>query len=266
VYPLYCDQETGYIDYDAMEATAALFRPKILIAGASAYSRLIDYERMRKLSDAQNCVLLADMAHISGLVAAGVIPSPFDYADVVTTTTHKSLRGPRGAMIFYRKGTRTFALPSGKEKTVTYDLEDRINMAVFPGLQGGPHNHTITALAVALKQALAPEYKQYQQAVLANSAQLADDMVEHGYTLVSGGTDNHLMLVDVRPLVRSMHGKPARRLHQLCAFRGTPSRRRSSRSSSLPSPPSSSPSPPSSHAVLAVPIRASVPMPCPVPP
>ena len=177
-------QETGFIDYDAMEATAALFRPKILIAGASAYSRIIDYDRMRKLADKHGCVLLADMAHISGLVAAGVMPSPFDSADVVTTTTHKSLRGPRGAMIFYRKGTRTYTLPNGKEKTITYDMEDKINAAVFPGLQGGPHNHTITALAVALKQAMAPEYKQYQVAVMENSTVLADEMVGHGYELV----------------------------------------------------------------------------------
>lgn len=198
--PYRLDESTGYIDYEQMEATAALFRPKILIAGASAYSRLYDYARMRKLADKQNCVLLADMAHISGLVAAGVLPSPFDHADVVTTTTHKSLRGPRGAMIFYRKGSRSYTLANGKEKVVDYgEMEEKINSAVFPGLQGGPHNHTITALAVALKQALAPEYKQYQEAVLTNSFALADHMMGYGYDLVSGGTDNHLMLINLRP-------------------------------------------------------------------
>ena len=196
-----------------MEATAKLFRPKVLIAGASAYSRLYDYERMRSVADQHNCYLLSDMAHISGLVAAGVIPSPFDYSDVVTTTTHKSLRGPRGAMIFYRKGSRTFTQPNGKEKTIEYDIEEKINMAVFPGLQGGPHNHTITALAVALKQAQAPEYKQYQEAVLANSSALAKCMADLGYSLVSGGTDNHLMLIDVRPLVNSIATALAQRDH-----------------------------------------------------
>jgi len=214
--PYRLDEETGFIDYDAMEATAALFRPKILIAGASAYSRIIDYDRMRKLADKHGCVLLADMAHISGLVAAGVMPSPFDSADVVTTTTHKSLRGPRGAMIFYRKGTRTYTLPNGKEKTITYDMEDKINAAVFPGLQGGPHNHTITALAVALKQAMAPEYKQYQVAVMENSTVLADEMVGHGYELVSGGTDNHLMLINLRPL--KIDGGRVERVLEMCGI------------------------------------------------
>jgi glycine hydroxymethyltransferase len=183
-----------------MEATAKLFRPKIIIAGASAYPRHYDYARMREVADNHNATLLADMAHISGLVAGGVVPSPFEYADVVTTTTHKSLRGPRGAMIFFRRGERTRVLPNGKEKVVKYDLEEKINAAVFPGHQGGPHNHTITALAVALKQALTPEYKQYQEAVLSNSAALADAMSMRGYTLVSGGTENHLMLIDMRPL------------------------------------------------------------------
>ena len=199
-----------------MEATAKLFRPKILIAGASAYPRHYDYARMRAVADGHNATLLADMAHISGLVAAGVVPSPFDYADVVTTTTHKSLRGPRGAMIFFRRGERTLVLPNGKEKVVQYDLEEKINAAVFPGHQGGPHNHTITALAVALKQALTPEYKQYQQAVLANSAALANGMTARGYTLVSGGTDNHLMLVDMRPL--GIDGGRVERVLELCGI------------------------------------------------
>jgi len=130
------------------------------------------------------------MAHISGLVATGAVPSPFDTADIVTTTTHKSLRGPRGAMIFYRKGDRADGTP--------YDLEDRINFSVFPGLQGGPHNHTIAALATCLKQATTPEFKAYQDQVLANSFALADALTAKGYALVSGGTDNHLVLVDLK--------------------------------------------------------------------
>ncbi|EYU36435.1 hypothetical protein MIMGU_mgv1a0053861mg, partial [Erythranthe guttata] len=168
--PYRLDESTGYIDYDQLEKSAVLFRPKLIVAGASAYARLYDYARIRKVCDKQKAVLLADMAHISGLVAAGVIPSPFEYADVVTTTTHKSLRGPRGAMIFFRKGVKEIN-KQGKE--VMYDYEDRINQAVFPGLQGGPHNHTITALAVALKQAMTPEYKAYQEQVLSNCSTFA---------------------------------------------------------------------------------------------
>jgi len=198
--PYRLNEETGIIDYDAIENTAKLFRPKLLVAGASAYPRHYDYARMRQIADDSNAVLLADMAHISGLVAAGVVPSPFDYADVITTTTHKSLRGPRGAMIFFRKGTRTGTLSNGKTKEISYaHYEEAINSAVFPGHQGGPHNHTITALAVALKQAASPEFKSYQEAVLENSKILSEDMLQRGYTLVSGGTDNHLMLVNLNP-------------------------------------------------------------------
>jgi glycine hydroxymethyltransferase len=140
--------------------------------------------------------MLADMAHISGLVAAGVVPSPFDYADIITTTTHKSLRGPRGAMIFFRKGLRG---TDKKGKEIMYDLEGPINASVFPGHQGGPHNHTITALATALKQAASPEFLEYQQQVLSNSQAFASAMTSRGYSLVSGGTDNHLLLVDLKP-------------------------------------------------------------------
>ncbi|OAY66547.1 Serine hydroxymethyltransferase, mitochondrial [Ananas comosus] len=152
----------------------------------------IDYDQV---CDKQKAILLADMAHISGLVAAGVIPSPFDYADVVTTTTHKSLRGPRGAMIFFRKGVKEIN-KQGHE--VMYDFEDKINAAVFPGLQGGPHNHTIAGLAVALKQATTQEYKAYQEQVLKNCAKFALRLVEKGYELVSGGTENHLVLVNLK--------------------------------------------------------------------
>jgi len=165
------------------------------VTGASAYSRHIDYKRMKTIADKHSAYLMVDMAHIAGLVAGGVMPSPFEYADIVTTTTHKSLRGPRGAMIFYRKGVRR----EDKKGPVMYDLESPINQSVFPGHQGGPHNHTIAALAVALKQAMTPEFKAYQTQVLKNCKQLADSLNGKGYSLVSGGTDNHLILVDLRP-------------------------------------------------------------------
>jgi glycine hydroxymethyltransferase len=193
--PYRLDEGTGLIDYDECEKFAMRVRPKILIAGTSAYSRLIDYERMRKIADACGAHLLADMAHISGLVAGGVVPTPFQYADVVTTTTHKSLRGPRAAMIFYRKGQK------GTDKQgnpIMYDYEERINAAVFPGLQGGPHNQSITALAVALKAAQAPEFKEYQEQVLKNAQALGKSLSEKKFDLVSGGTSNHLLLLDLR--------------------------------------------------------------------
>ncbi|KAI9805240.1 MAG: glycine hydroxymethyltransferase shm1 [Piccolia ochrophora] len=200
--PYRLNPSTGIIDYDGLEELAMLYRPRIIIAGTSAYSRLIDYERMRSITEKVGAYLLSDMAHISGLVAGGVIPSPFQYSDVVTTTTHKSLRGPRGAMIFYRRGVRRIN-PKTKEEE-KYNLEEPINASVFPGHQGGPHNHTITALAVALHQAQSQEFKDYQQTVLQNAKALADrlgktkDKGGLGYTIVSGGTDNHLVLLDLK--------------------------------------------------------------------
>ncbi|KAI7871756.1 serine hydroxymethyltransferase-domain-containing protein [Spinellus fusiger] len=191
--PYRLNEATGLIDYDALEANALLYRPKIIVAGASAYSRNIDYARMKKIADKTGAYLMSDMAHISGLVAANVLPSPFHHSDIVTTTTHKSLRGPRGSMIFFRKGTRTV-----KNKDVPYNLETPINQSVFPGHQGGPHNHTIGAMAVALKQVKSPLYKQYQHHVLENAQALANALVSLGYDLVSGGTDNHLLLIDLR--------------------------------------------------------------------
>ncbi|GFY46109.1 serine hydroxymethyltransferase, mitochondrial [Trichonephila inaurata madagascariensis] len=143
--------ETGLIDYDRLEDMAKLFRPKLIIAGTSAYSRLLDYKRFRQICDDVKAVLLADIAHISGLVAAGVIPTPFDYADVVTTTTHKTLRGGRAGMIFFRKGIKSTD-KNGKE--IKYDFQQKVDFAVFPSLQGGPHNHAIASVAVALKQVL----------------------------------------------------------------------------------------------------------------
>lgn len=173
-----------------------MYRPKCLVAGTSAYCRLIDYARMRKIADLVGAYLIVDMAHISGLISAGVIPSPFAHADVVTTTTHKSLRGPRGAMIFFRKGVRSTDQKSGKQ--VLYDLEGPINFSVFPGHQGGPHNHTITALAVALKQADTPEFKQYQKQVIDNAKAVEIELKRLGHKLVADGTDSHMVLVDLR--------------------------------------------------------------------
>ncbi|KAI8114444.1 hypothetical protein M9434_002568 [Picochlorum sp. BPE23] len=196
--PYRLNEETGLIDYDMLETTASLFRPKLLVAGASAYTRHYDYPRMRAIADKHKAVLLADMAHISGLVAAGLVPSPFEYADVVTTTTHKSLRGPRGAMIFYRKG-ETGKTDKKTGKPVMYDLEGPINFSVFPGLQGGPHNHTISGLACALKQAQGKEFVDYQTQVLRNSQALAKGLAERDFSLVSGGTENHIVLTDLRP-------------------------------------------------------------------
>lgn len=182
VLPYRLDESSGLIDYANLDHLAHLYRPKLIVTGASSYPRLIDTHTIRSTADSVNSILLYDMAHISGLVAAGVVPSPFDHADIVTTTTHKSLRGPRGAMIFYKK-----------------EYADAINASVFPGHQGGPHNHTITALAVALKQAQSADFKEYQRQVLANSKQLATSLQDLGFELVSGGTDNHLMLIDLRP-------------------------------------------------------------------
>ena len=187
--PYRLDEHTGRIDYDALAANARLFRPKLIVAGASAYPREFDYPRFRAICDEVGAYLMADMAHISGLVAAGVAVSPFEWADIVTTTTHKSLRGPRGGMIFFKKDCRAGV-----------DVEAAVNSAVFPALQGGPHNHSIAALAVALKAASTPAFVSYQKQVVANSAALAQKLTSLGYKLVSGGTDNHLVLVDMRPL------------------------------------------------------------------
>ena len=214
--PYRLDESTGLIDYVKLEELAMLYRPKIIIAGTSAYSRLIEYKRMREIAEKVGAYLLSDMAHISGLVAAGVIPSPFPFSDVVTTTTHKSLRGPRGAMIFFRKGVRRVDKKGVPE---LYDLEGPINASVFPGHQGGPHNHTITALAVALKQAQSKEFKEYQKTVLLNAKALANRLGKSkndgglDYTIVSGGTDNHLVLIDLKD--RGIDGARVERVLEL---------------------------------------------------
>lgn len=215
--PYRLDESTGVIDYNNLADLAQSYRPKIIVAGTSAYSRLIDYPRMREIADSVGAYVLSDMAHISGLVAAGVIPSPFTHSDIVTTTTHKSLRGPRGAMIFFRKGVRK---TDKKGKKEMYDLENPINASVFPGHQGGPHNHTITALAVALQQAQSNEFKTYQKTVLENAQALSDRLGNStsngglGYNIVSGGTDNHLVLVDLKS--RGVDGARVERVLELC--------------------------------------------------
>ncbi|XAR69265.1 Glycine hydroxymethyltransferase [Bertholletia excelsa] len=187
--PYRLDESTGLVYYDMLEKTAILFQRKLIIAGASAYPQEFDYPRMRKIADAVGAFLMMDMAQISGLVAASVVADPFEYCDIVMTTTHKSLRGPRGGMIFFEK-----------DPVLGVDLESAINNAVFPGLQGGPHNHTIRGLAVSLKYAQSPEFSAYQNKVISNCRALASRMMELGYKLVSGGSDDHLVLVDLRPL------------------------------------------------------------------
>ncbi|KAM4880814.1 serine hydroxymethyltransferase, mitochondrial isoform 3-T3 [Sylvia borin] len=212
--PYKLDPATGLIDYAQLEKTARLFRPRLIIAGTSAYARLIDYARIKRVCEEVKAYLLADMAHISGLVAAKAIPSPFEHADVVTSTTHKTLRGARSGLIFYRKGVRSVDKKTGKE--ILYDLEDRINFSVFPSLQGGPHNHAIAAVAVALKQASSPAFREYCQQVLRNAKAMAQALLQRGYTLVSGGTDNHLVLVDLRP--KGIDGARAERVLELVSI------------------------------------------------
>jgi len=182
----------GYIDYDKLEENAGLFRPKLIICGASAYPREWQYERLRKIADKHGAYLLCDMAHISGLVATGEADSPFKQCDVVTTTTHKTLRGPRAGLIFFRK-------KKTNTDGVVEDLESRINFAVFPSIQGGPHENTIAAIAVTLKEAASDEFKQYAAQVRKNAKALGEALIAKGYSLVTGGTDNHLVLWDLRP-------------------------------------------------------------------
>ncbi|XP_048728394.2 serine hydroxymethyltransferase, mitochondrial-like [Ostrea edulis] len=209
--PYRINPKTGYIDYDKLRETARLFRPKLIIAGTTAYSRLLNYKAYREICDEVKAYMLADMAHISGLVAAGVIPSPFDYADVVTSTTHKTLRGPRSGMIFFRKGKKGV---DKKGNDIMYDLEKKINNAVFPALQGGPHQHQIGALAVALKQAQSPDFKEYQLQVIKNAKAMAKVLMDKGYDVVSGGTDNHLILVDLKS--KGTDGARSERILELC--------------------------------------------------
>jgi len=207
--PYQVSYQTGLIDYDRLEENAALFRPKMIIAGASAYPRDWDYKRLRQIANKHGAYLLCDMAHISGIVAAQECNSPFEYCDVVTTTTHKTLRGPRAGLIFFRRGTN-------EATGAAYDYEERINNAVFPALQGGPHENTIAAVAVALKEAAEPEFKTYIQQVKKNAKVLAETLVSKGYSVVTGGTDNHLVLWDVRP--QEMTGSKLEKLFELVSI------------------------------------------------
>jgi len=186
---------SGLIDYDRLHENAKLFRPKMIIAGTSCYSRNLDYKRFREICDDVGAILLADMAHVSGLVAAKLVNDPFEYADVVTTTTHKSLRGPRAALIFCRTGLNKVD-KNGKE--IFYDFEKKINEAIFPGLNGGPHNHAIGAIAVALKDCMTDGFKEYARQTIANSREMCKELMKRGYKVVTDGTDCHLFLVDLR--------------------------------------------------------------------
>ncbi|KIL58017.1 hypothetical protein M378DRAFT_344470 [Amanita muscaria Koide BX008] len=181
--------DSNLIDYDGLASQAKIFKPRLIICGASAYPRDWDYARLKKVADAEGAYLMADIAHTSGLIAAQELNNPFEYCDVVTTTTHKTLRGPRAGLIFFRK-----------DKESAPDLEKRVNEAVFPACQGGPHNNTIAAIATALKQVADPTWRVYSKQVVSNARALAAGLSEHGYKLQTGGTDNHLVLWDLRPL------------------------------------------------------------------
>jgi len=198
--PYVVDPHTGLVDYDDMERRARMFMPKLLIAGGSAYVREWDYARMRRAADSVGAILMVDMAHVSGLVAGGAAASPFEYADIVTSTTHKTLRGPRSGMIFGRR-----------------DLMDMIDSAVFPMLQGGPHNHQIGALAVALREASEPEFAEYAANVVSNARALGEGLARRGYDLVTGGTDNHIVLWDVKSTT-GLTGSKVERLLELAGI------------------------------------------------
>jgi len=191
IIPYGVDKETERIDYDELERLAKEHQPKLIVGGASAYSRIIDFERMAQIAKSVGAYFMVDMAHIAGLVAAGLHPSPVPYADVVTTTTHKTLRGPRGGLILCRDA----------------EFGKQFNKAIFPGIQGGPLMHVVAAKAVTFKEALSDEFKVYQLQVLDNAKALSDELVKKGFRIVSGGTDNHLMLVDLRS--KNITGKEA---------------------------------------------------------
>ena len=205
------DAETGLVDYDALEETARRERPKLIIGGASAYSREWDYARMRKIADEIGAILMIDMAHPAGLIAAGLLDNPVKYAHIVTSTTHKTLRGPRGGILLMGKD---FENPWGKKtpKGVTKMMSQLLDSAVFPGVQGGPLEHVIAAKAVAFGEALQPAFRDYQIQVRKNAATLAQTLIDKGYKIVSGGTDNHCILVDLRTKFPELTGKVAERV------------------------------------------------------
>lgn len=200
--------ETGRVDYDKMEQLALEIKPKLIIGGGSAYSREWDYARMRKIADSVGALLMIDMAHPAGLIAAGLLDNPIPYAHIVTSTTHKTLRGPRGGIILIGKD---FEDPRGRKtpKGEVKMMSQLIDSAVFPGTQGGPLEHIIAAKAVAFWEALHPEFKEYQAQVLKNARKLAEELTKRGFTIVSGGTDNHSMLVDLRSKYPDLTGKLA---------------------------------------------------------
>ena len=202
------NKETQRVDYDEMEALALEHKPKLIVGGGSAYSREWDYARMREIADKVGAILMVDMAHPAGLIAAGLLDNPIKYAHIVTTTTHKTLRGPRGGMILMGKD---FENPWGLKtpKGVTKMMSQIINSAVFPGTQGGPLEHVIAAKAVAFGEALQPSFKEYAIQVKKNAACLAEELMKRGFTIVSGGTDNHSMLVDLRSKYPELTGKVA---------------------------------------------------------
>ena len=201
-------EEDGRVDYEEMERKAMEHKPKLIVGGASAYSREWDYKRMREIADKVGALLMIDMAHTAGLIAAGLLENPVKYAHIVTSTTHKTLRGPRGGIILMGQD---FDNPWGltTPKGVVKKMSQILNSAVFPGIQGGPLEHVIAAKAVAFGEALTPEYKEYQQQVIRNAQALAAALVARGYKIISGGTDNHLMLVDLRTKFPELTGKVA---------------------------------------------------------
>ena len=189
--------DDGYINYDELEKLATYFIPKLIICGYSAYPRDLDYKRFRKISDINNSILMCDMAHFSGLVATNLLKNPFEYCDIVTTTTHKTLRGPRAGMIFYKLEYKT-----------------KIDQAVFPALQGGPHNHQIAGIATQLKEVMTPEYKIYAEQIIINSKTLAQELINFGYTICTNGTDNHIVLINLRPL--NITGSKVEKICEYC--------------------------------------------------
>ncbi len=202
------DPQTGRVDYDAMERLALEHKPKLIVGGASAYSREWDYERMRAIADQVGAILWIDMAHTAGLIAAGLLKNPVNYAHIVTSTTHKTLRGPRGGIILMGKD---FDDPRGRTtpKGVVKKMSQILDSSVFPGVQGGPLEHVIAAKAVAFFEAQQPQYVQYQKQVIANASAMAAAFMEKGYKVVSGGTDNHLMLIDLRGRFENLTGRIA---------------------------------------------------------
>merc|ERR1712012_1766 len=189
----------GLIDFEKLRESALVFRPQMILCGASAYPRVVDFAKFREICDEVGAILMADIAHISGLVATGIHPSPFEHCDVVTTWAHKSLRGPRSGMIFFKYSDK---IP---------DIKERIDMAVFPGLQGGPHNHQIGGLAVQLLEVASDGFKEYSKQVITNAKVLGDALMEKGHKLASNGTDNHLVLWDLRP-----HGLTGSKVEKVC--------------------------------------------------